>query len=178
MVNIVLNFFDAKYGVENFLLKCTSVNGLQLHNVFSTFFSVCIDAWCKLKAKNVIKTREDILCQNIFGNVNIVTNQNQSIFFSNWTKSGFVTLRDMWDEERKKWVQGNKIYNQLDMKRNWIAEYTKIKLCIPEKWKNVLKANSDMQNDADLIQNTDFYLAHDEIRINENQIYYKKIKQK
>ena len=64
------------------------------------------------------------------------------------------------------------------MKRNWIAEYTKIKSCIPEKWKTVLKENSDMQNDEDLIENADFYLAHDEIRINENQIYYKKIKQK
>ena len=69
-------------------------------------------------------------------------------------------------------------YDQLCIKRNWIAEFAKIKLCIPTKWKNVLKGDLDMQKDELLSNSTVFHITQDKIQINDSDITFKKLKQK
>ena len=131
-----------------------------------------------MKAKNLIENNEDILNQNIFGNVHIISKQKQSIFFDNWTKSGLCQIKDIWNQETNTWKQANEIYDQLCIKRNWIAEFAKIKLCIPTKWKNVLKGDLDMQKDELLSNSTVFHITQDKIQINDSDITFKKLKQK
>ena len=173
-----LHILDNKFGVKNFLLQCSNTKGLHLQNTLSRFYCECIDAWCKLKAKNKIENSEDILEQNIFGNVHIISKQKQSIFFENWTKSSFYQLKDIWNQETNTWKQANEIYDQLNIKRNWIAEFAKIKSCIPAKWKNVLKGDLDMQNNELLINNTVFRITPDKIEKNNCEIKLKNLKQK
>ena len=89
------------------------MNGLHLQDVISMFYFVCTDAWCKLRAKNFIIKTKKTFCVKISLAMSIylvAIKQKQSIFYSNWTKNGLFTKRDICDEERNQWLEGNEIY--------------------------------------------------------------------
>jgi hypothetical protein len=46
---------------------------------------------------------------------------------SNFSKSGFKTVKDIWDQNSKIFVNSTEIFNRLRDKRNWIAKYSRIK---------------------------------------------------
>ena len=123
-------------------------------------------------------SKEWMLKQRICGNKSIFQN-GISIFLPNWAKSGLNTVKDIWDTEKNCWKDGYEIYTQLICKRNWIAEYNKIKAYIPIEWKIVLKGEDVKNQTTDLIMNTkSFVMSSDRIEINGKPQHFKKIKQK
>ena len=63
----------------------------------------------------------------------------------------------------------------LQLKRNWIAEYSKLKACIPSLWKNVLKEEADIILNGAMLH---LLINHQEICFKNKVINYKKVKQK
>lgn len=166
---------DKLFNSENFLLQCSSIKGLTIE--LPPFYKTCLDSWCFVKKKQNVKCIDDVLNQNIFGNSNVAKNQ-QSIFFSNWSKSNISKIKDVWNCETKTWKTGNEIYNKLVNKRNWIAEFNKIKLYIPLTWKEMLKGEDVVQND-NLLQNPkELLLTRNGLCVNGNIIALKNLKQK
>ena len=116
--------------------------------------------------------------QNIFGNKH-VSKKLQSIFFSSWTKSKLVQIKDIWDSDANSWKTGVYIFNKLSVKRNWIAEYNKIKAYIPDSWIQVLKYGHELPDQTNLICNKKEIMLSDEcITINDRVVNYKKVKQR
>ena len=58
--------------------------------------------------------------------------KNKPIFLSNWTKSGILYVKDLFDQNGRL-LKEQRIYNMLIHKNNWIAEYFKIKKIFTSK---------------------------------------------
>ena len=127
---------DNTFHTQNFIMQCSNMKGSNI--VLPDFYQTCIEAWQSNMRKKNITCKNDILEQNLFGN-HAISKQNKSLFFANWIESNFCKIRDIWDQVSNNWKSGEKIYNQLANKRNWMAEYNKIKNCIQGKWKNILR---------------------------------------
>ena len=68
-----------------------------------------------------IYTKEDILEQYIFGNCKN-RYKRKALFLSNFSKSGCKTVKDIWDQNSKTFVNSIGIFNRLHDKRNWNVE--------------------------------------------------------
>ena len=166
---------DETFGIQNFLLQSSSNKGLNIE--LPSFYQTCLDSWYSVKKKEKSYCIEDVLNQNLFGNCHISKKQ-QSLFFTNWTKSNLSKIRDIWNSETKSWKTGPEIHTQLKNKRNWIAEYNKIKSCIPKEWKLLLK-DEDVHQDDTLLQNSrNIKLSENGLSLDNNVILLKKVKQK
>ena len=66
----------------------------------------------------------------------------------------------------------------LNTKRNWIAEYTKLKSYVPHSWLKVLKGEEHDFTENSLLQYEGIYFNHNRIFFKGKQIPYKKLKQK
>ena len=172
-----LHYFDNMFGMSNLLLQCTNLNGLDLERHLPLFYITCVKAWAVVQSKHIAVSKHDILEENIFGNINICKNK-QSIFLANWTKSGIIKIKDIWDITEADWKSAEHIFETLKIKRNWIAEYYKIKDCIPANWKNVLKGEDVVELDTNLLQRHDLILSHENIIFKNKTIQLKKLKQK
>lgn len=171
-----LSSLDKLSGQNNFLMQCSNLKGL--HIKLSEFYKKCLESWSLCISKQIPLIKNDILNENIFGNVSICHKQ-QSIFFFNWTKSNLVKLKDIWNSNTNNWKEGTEIYNILKNKRNWIAEYNKIKACVPLKWKQILKSENvilEKENNLKLVNN--IVLSDNKITIKGKEISHKKIKEK
>ena len=167
---------DAKFGVDNFLLQCSNLRGLKIK--LPEFYATCISAWINCTSKSKVRSKKDVLNQNICGNKN-VTKKQQSIFFPTWTRSKIVKIKDIWDSDLKNWKKGEYIFNKLLIKRNWIAEYSKIKDCIPLSWILMLKDENDLLGQTDVLNyKKKIILSHECITINNINVNYKKVKQR
>ena len=105
----------------------------------------CLAARCTLISKTEPGNKEEILNQNIFGNDQIgVTKKEgrrtikQSLFYSNWAKSGIKTINDIWDNTENNWLPSKDILVKLTNKSNWMVEWLSIKKAIPQVWKQIL----------------------------------------
>ena len=108
-----------------------------------------------------------------------VTHKKQSIFFSNWTKSNLIKIEDIWDNTANSWKTGNFIIRHLNNKRNWIAEYEKIKTCIPHKWKELLKRKFvEVDTPQTISSKKNIVLTSKSITVCGKDIPYKKLKLK
>ena len=87
-----------------------------------------------------INTRENVVEQHIFGNSKIIY-KRKAQFLSNFSKSGFKTVKDIWDENSKIFVNYTEIFNTLRDKRNWIAEYSRIKASFSHELLLMLKSD-------------------------------------
>ena len=132
-----LQKFDIKYNCDNFLAKCSDLRGLQMEN-FPKYYLELIKTWSKFLSIQSPINKNDILNQQLFGNIKIQYNK-KPIFFANFGKSGIHTIKDIWDEETKNIKSDNFIYNTLKDKRNWISEWARLKLAIPKLFKDRLK---------------------------------------
>ena len=167
--------YDNVYDIDNFLLKCTTAKGLNVK--LPGFYKTCLEAWQSVTSKVKITTKQDILEQNLFGNYHIARNQ-QSLFFAHWSKANFKQIKDIWDSENNCWKTGKTIHDQLQQRRNWIAEYSKLKKYIPNDWKNIL-LNVKVQLDTTLLENTrSVILSAENIIIDNEVIQVKKCKQR
>ena len=139
-------------------------------------FKLCLNDWYCITRRDC-DTCDVILNQNICGNFHI-RNKGLSIFYPNWTKSNLVQIRDIWDVNTQGWKSGEFIYNHLIDKRNWMAEYTRIKAMVPQKWKDIL-CNIPVENRQVQLQNSqNIFFSSESIQIDGKEKHYSKIKQK
>ena len=169
-----LSMYDAKYGVNNFLMNCTNLKGgnFKIH----PFYKLCLDAWCEV-TKPICETKDVILEQWLFGNFQI-TDKGKSLFFPNWSKYKICKIKDIWDDDHKCWKGSDYILTVLNVKRNWMVEYNIIKNSIPQKWKKILN-ESPVEDSEPRLQNTrNVSFSPEKIMINGRETNFKKIKQK
>lgn len=167
--------YDLKFGIQNFLLKCTNLKGLNTK--LPQFYQVCIEEWCDFGKKHTVVCKKDVMEQNIFGN-NMIAKRSQSLFYPNWCKSNFIKIKDIWNPVTNNWKNAIDIYTNLVPKNNWIAEFSKIKNYVPSEWKKILKQEVVEIRQADLQNPKELYLLHDQISLNGKEINFKKLKQK
>jgi hypothetical protein len=102
----------------------------------------------KLLGLNKTSTTENILEQHIFGNSKI-RYKRKALFLSNFSKSGFITVKDIWDQKSKTFVNSTEIFNRffffLRDKRNLIAEYSRIKPSFSHELLLMLKSDNIKQ---------------------------------
>ena len=170
-----LHKYDVLYNVENFLLQCSNLEGLNWN--LPSFYKVCIKAWSNLLKKKEVKSKDDVLNENLFGNFHIKHKQ-RSIFFSNWLQCNFIKVKDLWNTESNSWLPGEEIYNTLTNKRNWIGEYNKLKSCIPVAWKALLCDNNAIRENLHLNNTKSVFFSHSGLFVKDKQISFKKMKEK
>ena len=107
--------FDQHFGIDNFLLKCSNVKGLDTK--MSICFETCVKEWCFVCTKQDVLTNDNVLDQYICGNCQI-KKKGVSIFYPNWMKSNYVRIRDIWDDQTRNWKTGHEIYAGLIVKNN------------------------------------------------------------
>ena len=160
---------------EHFLLQCSNLKGLRCD--LPNFYITCLESWFIILRKKKPNTIDDVLNQNLFGNFYLAKNQ-QSMFFTNWAQSNITNIRDIWNTPTQNWKSGHEICNQLTEKRNWIAEYSKIKALIPSNWKQILKGVEIQQEDQLLDNTKNVCLSAKGVCINGKIMAQKKVKQK
>ena len=124
-----------------FLCKCSDIKDIGLRKISKYYLNLlnCRSAFLSL---NKINTRENIVEQHIFGNSKIIyACKRKAQFLSNFSKSGFITVKDIWDENSKIFLNNTEIFNTLRDKRNWIAEYSRIKASFSHELLLMLKSD-------------------------------------
>jgi hypothetical protein len=67
---------------------------------------------------------------------------------SNFSKSGFKTVKDIWDQINKTFVNSTQIFDRLRDKRNWIAEYIRINASFSHELLLMLKSDNINQENT------------------------------
>ncbi len=111
------------YSIKH-LLQCSNLTDIDIQ--LPEFYKTCLNAWSQLLRKNNIEGVGGILDQNLFGN-HMVAIKNKPLYLKHWSSSKICKIKDIWNKETHVWKSGTEIYTQLNNKRNWIAEYNKIK---------------------------------------------------
>lgn len=168
---------DIKYNTDNFLCKCSSIKNLNLDFLPKYYFD-SVAAWINLQSKKLIVDRESILSEYICGNAHILF-KHRPLWFNSYSKSGIRTIKDIWDIENKTFYCGNEVYNLLLDRTNWIAEFNKIKKCIPKDWIKILESNENPTqcNKPFKIKDSIYLHDHNNTFIQPQKILVKKIQQ-
>jgi hypothetical protein len=129
------------YG-KNFLILETNnpislVDKLKLHKL-PTFNKEVLVAWVDYGGgySAAPKTFHDIRKQTIWGNSFIQLN-NKPLFFKSWINSDIIFVNDLLDENGN--ITSNQVFNKLQHRHNWMAEFTIISKAIPPAWKHALQ---------------------------------------
>ena len=167
---------DVNSGINNFILQCTSLKGLNVH--IPAFYNTCLEAWFKITSKSFSLSKESILNQNLFGN-NKIGYKNNPLFLFNWTKGNVLKIKHIWDENINDWKDYASVVNMLNNRNNCVLEYNRIKLCIPPEWKQLLRNVPVNEQRHAMVENPKkIFISSDNISINGRIINYKKNKQK
>ena len=70
------------------------------------------------------------------------------------------------------------ILNNLRQKQNWISEFNKLKDLIPSNWKDLLRNHAPTKNDDKVEFSKNVLISHSGIKVNDEEIQMKKLKQK
>ena len=116
------------------------------------FYTEVVSSWNASGGGQVKKpvTFSDIRKQVIWGN-KFIKFKNKSIVFENWIKSGLVFLNDILDETGS--ITQDYIYERLQYKSNWIAEYNILKKSIPSAWIPILKSENSVRSIVNISRN-------------------------
>ena len=172
-----LKLLDTKFGKNFFILSCSSLKELNVSKL-SKFYKECITTWVNTATKHKVDTKQEVLEQNLFGNHN-VKHSGKPLFFHHWSKVGLQKISDIWNNVENKWISSYDILRRLEDKRNWMAEYTKIKNGIPKQWINKLQDNVlEIEEDSNLQNPRKLKLTEDQILLNESEVELKKLKTK
>ena len=167
--------FNQIYGVKDFLLKCSNLEGLD--NNLPPFYKACLNAWCKLAAKRRVLDKDTVLEQYLFGSIHI-SSRKQSIFYPIWSKQKINKIKDIWDVQNNTFKPLKEIKSILKENRHTAAEYAKIKKLIPTSWLNVLRESINLDISNCLIHNRQLIIDHRKIKINGKEINFSKLKDK
>ena len=172
-----LQIFDRKFARNFFILSCSSLKGLDISKL-PKFYKNCIMAWSKAATKHTVKTKQDVLQENLFGNHHLMYS-GKPLFLHHWSCVGFQKISDIWNEVEKNWLSSNTIFQRLEDKRNWMAELTKLKHLIPREWFNILQDHEIHNEDDPFLQNPrPLQLTEDKIVLNKSEIEFKNLKTK
>ena len=138
-----LTSMDSKFETDFVLCNCSDIKDIGLRKI-SKFYLNLLNCWSEFLSLNKINTEENILEQHIFGNSKI-RYKRKALFLSNFSKSGFKTVKDIWDQNSKTFVNSTEIFNRLTDKRNWIAEYSRIKASFSHELLLMLKSDNIKQ---------------------------------
>ena len=174
-----LKGLDEQFNEDNFLLTCSSIIGMPSIRL-PIYYWNCLAARCTLISKTEPGNKEEILNQNIFGNDQIgVTKKEgrrtikQSLFYSNWAKSGIKTINDIWDNTENNWLPSKDILVKLTNKSNWMVEWLCIKKAIPQVWKQILMSKDVIeQEDEKLYTMPKMYNTKDVLHVKRESYRY------
>jgi hypothetical protein len=160
-----LTSMDSKFETDFFLCKCSDIKDIGLRKI-SKYYLNLLNCWSEFLSLNKINTKENILEQHIFGNSKI-RYKRKALFLSNFSKSGFKTVKDIWDQNSKIFVNSTEIFNRLRDKRNWIAEYSRIKASFSLELLLMLKSDNINQENTKsypfTVKNTCEFIKNDNI---------------
>ena len=131
---------DSKFETDIFLCICSDIKDIELMNI-SKYYLNLLNSWSEFRSLNKINRKEDILEQHIFGNSKI-RYKRKALFLYNFSKSGFKAVNDIWDQNSETFVNSTEIFNRLRDKRNWIAEYSRIKASFSHELRIMLKSDN------------------------------------
>ena len=138
-----LSLFDEIHNSENFLLHCSTIKGLQLR-IPSSFYKEALLSWCLLRAKLQANVPFPILDEQICGN-NQILHKSNPLWLEQFTKSGVILIKHIWDQDTSNFVDENVILQRLTDKRNAIKNYRLIKSCIQDGWINNLQTGINLE---------------------------------
>ena len=160
-----LTSMDSKFETDFFLCKCSDIKDIGLRKI-SKYYLNLLNCWSEFLSLNKINTKENILEQHIFGNSKI-RYKRKALFLSNFSKSGLITVKDIWDQNSKIFVNSTEIFNRLRDKRNWIAEYSRIKASFSLELLLMLKSDNINQENTKsypfTVKNTCEFIKNDNI---------------
>ena len=116
-----LSLIDEIHNSENFLLRCSTIKGLQMR-IPSSFYKEALLSWCSLRAKLQANVSFPILDEQICGN-NQILHKNSPLWLEQFTKSRVILIKHIWDQGTSNFVDENVILNRLTDKRNAMKNY-------------------------------------------------------
>ncbi len=128
--SIFLNSHLNKLGIDcNYLFKTTVINPKYLARILKIpLFWAEVFAYvnqCKSVKEKAHINSNDVLSETIWFNCRYI-HKKKPIFISNWAKSGIIYIKDLFDADGN-FISENFVFNKLNDKRNWIAQYSLMK---------------------------------------------------
>ena len=120
-----------KYGLNIYVLINGNVSDEKIFpdNIWiPKFYMECVTSFNMCKGRNKCIDVHDFLTQPIWCNNQFFINKH-TICFMNWIKSGFLFVKDLYDENGT-FVSGQYVFQRLKSKSNWICEYRLVKKAI------------------------------------------------
>ena len=120
------------------------------------FYKSLIEIWIELKtclctkhADNFCNIRQQI----IWGNMRI-KHKGKSLLFRNWIQSGITCLNDILSENGR--ISVHVIFNKLQNKQNWIAEFNILKNSLPKTRIQIIRSDNSVRTQVK-IDHSQFY---------------------
>ena len=137
-----------------FYMNIDNIKKLPNLNALSPFYEDLVQCWIEVSQESgsKLETFESIRKQVIWGNKNLTIN-NKCLVFKNWIKSNIIFINDILNENGE--IHEQFILTKLADKSNWISEISKLKSCVPNKWKYILNTETSIKSKV----KTDFHLV-------------------
>ena len=140
------------FRIELFIkMQFTNVKSFPVMKILPTFYQDILVSFNTCKVTDCIDTENALLCKVIWGN-NAFSNKGKCLYLPNWIKSGFIFVKDLFDEKGV-FLSENTICERLCSTKNWISEYLLVKKCIMLHVKTVDCSTSQYINTSKLYQN-------------------------
>ncbi len=146
-----LKQLDTQFDEDNFLINSTGWHTSQLDKLaIPVYYKNVLESWYMCKKRYYSMHQVDIKDQSLrlFGNSNFHLN-GKVLSFNNWARSGIKYVSDVIDEHGN-WISENTLLRNLNDQRNWMIEFIKIKMCIPEQCR--IQADIEVNRDSELNQ--------------------------
>lgn len=133
-------------------MNIDTIKNLPNHDKIPDFYRDVIACWIKTGGGQVgtPKSFKDIRKQIIWGN-KFIKNGKKNIIFHNWINSGLIFINDIIDKEGK--VSSTFIFQKLNIKTNWISEFSTLKKAIPKHWRSLLTDNNSIYTPVNFLKN-------------------------
>ena len=124
---------------------CLNYNLSQEHtkdiNRMSPFYDEIFKGWCTLRHKaehnHTVQDSHDILNQIIWNN-SCITYAKKPLFFKEWIRAGFITVRDiMTDSGFISFHQVQRELNSRAARATCFFDLEKVKMCLKKSWRNL-----------------------------------------
>ena len=170
-----VNMYLMKHGIDcDYLVKTTCTNisifkdALKLPNFWCKVFAYANE--CKSWKNNDILTDSEFLIEPIWFNKRLLLS-NKPVFISNWTKSGILYVKDLFDQ-RGELINEQNVIDILFSRINWMSEYTRVKKMLRKHIEMFSTLNApyvNIRNTWTLLYNNSLYC----MKTQKSTFYYK-----
>ena len=115
------------------LFECSfSENDIKTFVQNNPFLNDIFTAWCKYNSKNAI------LCyrNEIIWNNSLITSDNKTITYTNWLNNGIKFIKDLYDDEGKKFYSFGRLKDLYNLPSGDFLKYFTLLNSIPNTWKS------------------------------------------